>query len=179
MLNDVIDKYNLAFHTLETSTNPKIQLYAIVNFFKFLEEKKQFRLFDKFIDDFLICIINIFKNSTLNFIDPEYLVISRFILKKAADKLDTGIVTNEILTAIDLINIRLLLLYYYLGETNNGLTVLKDILNSKSVVESGISLEQQNYFIRKFSINTSSIIDPNIFKINKAFDILRRINFEI
>lgn len=179
MLNDIILKYQLTFSIIENSSNPKTQLVAIINFFKYCEEENQSFQFNKFLNDFLPLVVNILKNSTVEFIDPYYLLFSKHLLNKAIVSETNPIAKDEIFSILELLNFQLLVLFYHLGEIDNGLIVLNDLLNSKSVINSGVSLDNYDDIIKKPSIRSSSLVDPSMFKINKAFVLLRRINYEL
>jgi hypothetical protein len=179
MLNDIVEKYRTTYRVLESSANPKAHLAAIIGFFRFCEENNFSHLYQKFIPDFLNRIVNIFKNTSVDFCNPHYLTASKFILNKALQCQQDEIVTNEIRTVIDLINIRLLLLYYYLGEAENGIVVLRDLLNSKSVAESGVSIAPPPTPPQRGGARTTALVDPKLFTVNKVFDILRQINYEL
>lgn len=178
MLNDIIDKYLRAYNIIESSPNPKTQIAAITDFFKYCEEKNQSHLFSNFIPDFLIHIVNIFRNASVDFIDPNYLIISKHILHKSLSIESDDIARNEIKNLLESINLRLLILYYYTGEIENGKIILQDMLNSDYVKESGVSLEQSG-LKNSFKSSTSSLVDPNLFKVSKVFEILRQIYYEL
>lgn len=179
MLKDVIYRYQQTQRILESSPNSKIQLTAIISFFKYCEDNDCFHLYKTFLPDFLNHLINIFKNSSIDFIDPQYFIAAKFLLNQSSIVESDDIIINEINSAIYLINIRLLILYYYIGEAENGLIILKDLLNSKSVSESGVSLNYNEKSSMDPISKSSSLVDPEIFKVNKAYDILRQINYEI
>ncbi len=179
MLNEVIKKYYQTFEVLESTVNTKTHLVAIVSFFEYCGEKSSAHFYENFIGDFLSHIIKIFKDSTLSFIDPYFLNASKHILQKAKEIEKEEIIIYEINYVIELINIRLLLVYFYLGEIENGRTVLFNILNSKVVTDSGVSLDDYGDYTSKHNGKKNSLVDPNLFKVNKVFDILRQINYEI
>lgn len=179
MLNDAVKKYNTVFKILESSSNPKIQLAAIIDFFLYLESQGSTSLIRIFLPDFINFIINIFKNSNVDYIDPEILIVSKYLLTKANEDNFDDIISSEICCAIELINIKLLVAYYYLGEIENGLSILNDILNSKVIIDSETTPdtpESKNNIYRK---NKFSLVNPNLFKVNKVFDILKKINYEL
>jgi len=179
MLNDIIIQYQLTYSIIESAANPKTQLVTIVNFFKFCEEKKQTHQYEKFLKDFLPFIVNIFKNSNVDFLDPHYLLISKHLLRKAKENEENIIILNEINSVLELINFQLLVLFYHLGEVDNGIIALNDLLNSKHVLDSGVSLDVFENLKTYSSTKSSSLVDPSLFKVNKAFVLLRRINHEL
>jgi len=178
MLNDIINKYQETYKIIETTPNPKVQLAAITEFFRFCERKKLSHFFYNFIPDFLNFFINIFKNSSVDFIDPQYIVISRYLIKESLSIEKDEIVLNEIRTVLESVNLRLLILYYYTGEVENGKVILQDLLNSEFIRDSGVSLER--YSLNKSVKHKSSfLVDPGLFKVSKVFDILRQLNYEL
>jgi len=180
MLNDVISKYRYTAQILESSPNPKIQLTAIIDFFRYCEDTNHPHLLHVFLPDFVTYLVNIFKNSSIDFVDPYYLTASKFLLSKASALESNEIVRNEIKSIIDILNIRLLVLYYYIGEVENGMLVLKDLLLSRNVAESGVSLNYPDTeYKNSRPANSNSLVDPRLFKLNKAFDVLRQINYEL
>lgn len=179
MLSEVIKKYNQTFEILDSTVNTKTHLAAIISFFEYCGENSSAHSYKKFIDDFLSHLLKIFKDSSVSFIDPYFLNASKHIFQKAIDVEKEEIIINEINYVIELINIRLLLVYFYLGEIENGRAVLFNILNSKVVTDSGVSLDDYGDYSINHNGKKNSLVDPNLFKVNKVFDILRQINYEI
>ncbi|MFA5012011.1 MAG: hypothetical protein WC644_08675 [Ignavibacteria bacterium] len=175
MLNDIIRKYQLTFSIIKASPNPKTQLKAIINFFKLCEHHDFHHLYKYFIKDFIHCIYNIFKHSAVDFLDPYYLYASKYILRKSLDIEKDRIAVNEINSAIELINFQLLILLYHLGEIENGKLILLDLIKSKNIFT---DRKDENSKKNKIS-DSKSLVDPALFHINKAFDILKRIDYEI
>ncbi|MCE1165042.1 MAG: LamG domain-containing protein [Bacteroidetes bacterium] len=180
MLNEVIEKYNQAQNKIANSHSPRYQLYYITEFFDFLNKRNLRRLYPEFIPDFLKYLINIFKNSVIEFIEPGIFLSSKLILIKACETERDEIIQSEIQSIIEIINIKLILSFYYLGETENGLLILKEILASKEVESSGVSLDYviPDHQQRKKSVS-QNIVNPEVFRVSKAFDILRKINAAI
>ncbi len=175
MLNDIIRQYQLTLNTVRASANPKTQLKAIINFFKHCEHNDFHHLYKYFIKDFIHCVYNIFKHSSVDFLDPYHLYASKYMLRKSLDFENDKIAITEINTAIELINFRLLILLYHLGEIENGKMILLDLIKSKNIFTYRKNESTAN---NKLS-DSKSLVDPALFHINKAFDILKRIDYEI
>ncbi len=175
MLNDIIREYQLAFNTVRASANPKTQLKTIINFFKICEHHNFLHVYKYFIKDFIHCVYSIFKHSSVDFLDPYYLYASKYMLRKSLDFEKDRITVNEINTAIEMINFRLLILLYHLGEIENGKMILLDLIKSNNVFTYH---RDDSIPVNKLS-DTKSLVDPALFHVNKAFDILKRIDYEI
>lgn len=175
MLNDIIRQYQLTLNTVKAGSSPKTQLKAIINFFKLCEHHDFHHLYRYFIKDFIHCVYNIFKNSSVDFLDPYHLFASKYMLRKSLDFEKDKIAVNEINTAIEMINFRLLILLYHLGEIENGKMILLDLIKSKNI----FTYHNENSIHLSKMSDSTSLVDPGIFHINKAFDILKRIDYEI
>lgn len=181
MLHVILQKYKDTIDIIESSANPKTQLHAIIEFFKEIESENLRHLVDKFIPDFILPLINIYRNAAVSFIDPEILVVSRYLFLKALS-IDIDANTKEgIKEIINELNIRLLLVYYYLGEIENGKKVLEDILRNNSLPNTGFDLntdfkhKEQN----KNKATSTALSNPQLFRVGIIFNILHRINYEL
>lgn len=181
MLHLILQKYKDTFNTIESSANPKTQLFAIIDFFREIESQDFRHLVEKFLPDFILPILNIYKHSSVSFIDPEIIVVSRFLFNRALSISNEETVKDEISSIINELNIRLLLAYYYLGEAENGKAALEEILRKNPVSESSIDLTEDVKEKQKGKVRTTSsaLSDPRIFKVSIIFNILHRINYEL
>lgn len=179
MLRDILEKYRQTFEIIEFTANPKTQLVSIIEFFESCDKLHLAHLHKQFLPDFINPLINIFKHSTISFINPRLFQASKFLLIEALDLVENEIIINEISSILDLLNLRLLLLYYYLGEAENGKVILEDIIHSDSVTSAGVSLEYFGDFNTTAKSKNLSLADPGLFKVSKVFDILRQIKYEL
>ena len=183
MIIDVINKYKETNRVLNSHYGHKKKLIAIVDFFKECERLNHFPPSTSFIEEFTPLLINIFKSSSINFIDPEYLNSAKMILAIARDTYNDDIICNQIDTVLDYINMQLLKLYFYLGEFEEGLVILKKMVGVSEVKnqrtefqEVNISKESKN---KKPTGDKHSLVSVDFFKKSRAVEILEEIKSEL
>lgn len=180
MLDKIIELYDYSLKTIKLSQNPRTHLIVINNFFKTLQEYRLNHLTNSFLKDFIAPLVKLFKNSNVEFLSPEELNFSRYLINRSIILTDNDIIKNELKTILYQINIKLLLVYYYLGEAENGKIILEEIINNKFIAESGYNISDFSVkFKSKISNEYNKLIDPSIFKRNIIFDVLQKINYEI
>jgi len=184
MILGLIDKYENTRAILKSIYNNKSKLKAIINFFRECEKANHFPPDFCFIEEFIPIIINIFKSTSINFIDPEYLKSAKLILNLSKKYYSEELILNQINTTLEFINIQLLKLYFYLGEYEEGLIILKDIIETgkKSVSEQEYNIVKQrdkDKRAKKEIARNKSIVTYDTFKKSRAFEILDEIRYEL
>ena len=183
MIIDIINKYKETNRVLNSHYSNKKKLVAILDFFKECERLNHFPPSKSFIEEFTPLLINIFKSSSINFIDPEYLNSAKIILAFARDTYKDNIIDNQIDTVLDYINMQLLKLYFYLGEFEEGLVILKRMVEGSEVKDEKTkfhdvsnSRETRN---KKPAGNKHSLVSVDFFKKSRAVEILEEIKSEL
>lgn len=180
MLDKIIELYDYSLKTIKLSQNPRTHLIVINNFFKTLQEYRLNHLTNSFLKDFIDPLVKLFKNSNVEFLSPEDLNFARFLINRSIILTDNYIIKHELKSILYQLNIKLLLVYYYLGEAENGKIILEEIINNKFIAESGYNISDISVkFKSKITSENYQLIDPSIFKRNIIFDVLQKINYEI
>ena len=180
MLDKIIELYEFSLKTIKLSQNPRTHLIVINNFFKTLQEYRLNHLTNSFLNDFIDPLVKLFKNTNVEFLSPEELNFARFLINRSIILTDNDIIKHDLKSILYQININLLLVYYYLGEAENGKIILEEIINNKFIEESGYNISGFTENIKvKISKENDKLIDPYVFKRNIIFDVLQKINYEI
>lgn len=193
MLVRLIQIYQDTKNIIETSHNRKNHLIAIIDFFNESEKLDFFPPHKSFILEFAPILIKIFKFSNINFIDPDYLISSKKILNYSLKIITDNTFLDEIVTIKDNINLQLLKMYFYLGEIEDGLSILKDILTESGINTYPISNKIDNESLRveneydkvsskttrSFSDNRYALAKKDLYSENRTFEILKEIKYEI
>lgn len=178
MISDLIKKYEITLQYLDSLHNPRKKLIAIIDFFRTCEKENHFPPSFSFIEEFIPKLINIFRLSSINFIDPEYLKSAKKILIISKYEYGDSIVISQIDAAIDLINMQLLKMYFHLGEISDGIVILNNM------VETGTGADYKSENIRSAIKNPPdtgkfTLVTKDTFRKSRAFEILDEIKYEI
>ncbi len=187
MLSDLIKKYYETKDLLDSESIYRKKLVIIINFFGECEKQNHFPPSESFFNEFVPEIIKIFNNSNINFIDPHYLKSARIILDYSKKIFSEEIILNHIKTTIEFIDIQLLKLYFYLGELEEGISVLNRMIRESSVTRSEPEKEKQ-YSEKEILTDgnkdkpgkkKNALVRSETYKEHRAFEILKEIKFEL
>lgn len=180
MLANIIELYKFTFKTIELSQNPRTHLAVINNFFNTLKDQGLNHLIPVFLKDFINPLINLFKHSNIEFASPDDLKAARYLISKSITLTDNEIIKHELKSIMYQLNIKLLLVFYYLGEAENGKRILEEIIKNNFITESNnIISEFPGKNIKYESTGNNKLIDPSVFKRSIIFDVMQKINYEI
>lgn len=183
MIIDVINKYKETNEVLNSPYSHKRKLIAIIDFFKECERLNHFPPSKSFIEEFTPLLINIFKSSSINFIDPKYLNSAKIILAFAKDTYKDEIIDDQIDTVLDYINMQLLKLYFFLGEFKEGLVILEKMVEGSEVKIQETEIGDVNFTEeirdKKTTREKHSLVSVDFFKKSRAMEILEEIKSEL
>jgi hypothetical protein len=201
MILDIIKKYEETVAAIDSLQSPKRKLLEIINFFRECERQKHFPPNPSFIEEFIPVIINIINSTSINFIDPVNLKSLRMILNISKKFYKDVIINNQIIKAVDIINMQMLKTYFYLGEYEEGLVVLKKMVeeqeNEFRIKNEELRIEKKDKSQKaegsgkkeddrrkkdenkKIIGNKYSLVSKDIFKKSRAFEILQEIKYEL
>ena len=187
MLSRVISLYKKVYSEIERSSSGRSRFYMILSFFT--ECEKTFRSTPPFslIKDFVAILIEVVLKSDITFTDPSKLNATKFILKESkfeyAPAKGGEIVLSQIDKAIDIINMQMLKSYFYLGKYDDGLIVLNNMLNERDAAQSadeiGAADHKKKKDVRNATPNKYALVNPDIFKESRAYEILTEIKNEL
>ncbi len=188
MLSSLVSKYTFVIREVDNTISPKRKIFLIIDFFKECENQGVFPPHKTFIYDFTPYLLDIFQSSNINFIDPAHLISAKIVLDLSLDAYEETegyeLIKSQIEKASGYIDLQLIKLYFYLGEVEEGLAVISKMLREiKNEKESGNKIfspaeggNKSN--TDKFRINPFSLVDPSIYKENRAFEILTEMRKE-
>ncbi|MCI0474074.1 MAG: hypothetical protein L0Y76_10880, partial [Ignavibacteria bacterium] len=185
MIDELITKYSFCIQHLEQTRSSRKKLAVIINFFRDCERLNYYPPDFTFIEEFVPLLISIFRNTNVNFIDPEYINSAKQILTLTRNYYDDDVTLNEINTVISLINMQLLKMYFYLGEFEEGLLILNRIIEEQQAERT--EHEEPKPASDKHRKNNKeteipgkfALVNPDVFKKSRAFEILDEIKFEL
>lgn len=187
MLSRIISLYKKVNSEIERSSSGRSKYYLILSFFA--ECEKTFHSAPPFplIKDFVGVLIDVILKSDINFTDPAKLNATKLILKESRNEYvrtkGGEIVLSQIDKAIDIINMQMLKSYFYLGKYDDGLVVLNSMLNERDAKQNKNDdrpIEQKKKKdIRNAVPNKHALVNPDIFKESRAYEILTEIKNEL
>ncbi len=179
----IVNKYRQVTSDINSLSCPRSKLISIIDFFKVCEREHHFPPDSSFIFDFVPVILNIFRTSTVNFINPKYLISVKSILLISKKYYSDSVILDEISKTIDLININLLKNFFYLGEYEQGITVLKKIIEESEAVyniKSDKPEENKKYDLKSEDFKTkNSLIAKDFITKPKILEIIDEVRYEL
>jgi len=176
MIIELIKEYNSTVSLLKRVNNPKVKLFAIIDFFKTCEKEDHSPPHYTFIEKFVPILIKIFRSYNINFIDPDYLEYSKRILIISKTYYETDIMSEQINLVLDYINMQLLKIYFYLGEVEEGVGILGKMVEKRSSSDND---DFKNVKLEFNKNNKYAIVSEETFKKSRAFEILDEIKLEL
>lgn len=182
MLN-IVNKYRQVTSDINSLSCQRSKLISIIEFFKVCEREHHFPPDSSFIFDFVPVILNIFKSSSVNYINPKYLIYTKNILLISKNFYSDKVIKDEINRTLSLININLLKNFFYLGEYEQGITVLKKIVEESEAVykvKQEESPEDLELHIDTRDFKTGkSLIPKSLITKPKILEIIDEIKYEL
>lgn len=182
MLN-IVNKYRRVTSDINSLSCSRSKLISIIEFFKVCENEHHFPPDSSFIYDFVPIILNIFKTSSVNFINPKYLTSVKSILLISKKYYSNNVILEEVNRTINLININLLKNFFYLGEYEQGITVLKKIVEESEAVyntKSDKPEENKKYHIKPEDFKAKNTLIPKDLVIKpKVLEVIDEIRYEL
>lgn len=187
MLSRIISLYKKVNSEIERSSSGRSKYYLILSFFA--ECEKTFHSAPPFplIKDFVGVLIDVILKSDINFTDPAKLNATKLILKESRSEYVRAkggdIILSQINKAIDILNMQMLKSYFYLGKYDDGLVVLNSMLKEREAQQSKDDdnpvEHKKRKDIRNAAPNKYALVNPDIFKASRAYEILTEIKNEL
>lgn len=186
MLGVVISLYKKTKEEIEASSSGKRRFHIIISYLEQCE--KVFTSLPPFalLKDFLFVLIDIILNSDISFTDPAKLTVVKHILndsrKEFSSSKGDGLILTQIEKAVDILNMQLLRVYFYTGKYEEGLSVLNTILKERDAYYSteGVQLSEVPKTKPEARIKDKyMLVNPEIYKESKAYEILSEVKREL
>jgi Concanavalin A-like lectin/glucanases superfamily len=187
MLSRIISLYKKVNSEIGRSSSGRSKYYLILSFFA--ECEKTFHSAPPFslVKDFVGVLIDVILKSDINFTDPSKLNATKLILNDSRSEFvrtkGGDIILSQINKAIDILNMQMLKSYFYLGKYDDGLVVLNSMLNERDAQQSkeddNPAEQRKKKDIRRAALNKHALVNPDIFKESRAYEILTEIKNEL
>lgn len=185
MLSGIISLYKKTTQQLSRSVSGRYRFGLILSFISDCE--KTFNTSPPFalIKDFIPVLLDVILKSDISFTDPAKLNSAKYILNQSRNEyLNTKsgeVVTAQIEKAVDILNMQILKSYFYLGKYGEGLIVLKDMLEQREAFFGEQNEKQVNKTRSADYTKTTkyALVNPEIYKESKAYEILTEIKNEL
>lgn len=185
MLSRIISLYKKVQKDINKSNSGKNKFSLILSFV--LECENTFNSTPPFtlIKDFISVLLDVILKSDINFTDPSKLNAAKFILnesKKEFINTKSGEdIVSQIEKAVDILNMQMLKSYFYLGKYDDGLVVLNNMLNERESFFNKTEERQEpkKKEVRNIRANKYALVNPDIYKESKAYEILTEIKNEL
>lgn len=186
MLSGIISLYKNVQKEINRSYSGKGKFNSIINYFS--ECEKVFNSSPPFslTKDFISTLLDVILKSDINFTDPSKLNAAKFILNNSKQdflKSKSGeVVVSQIEKAVDILNMQMLKSYFYLGKYEDGIQVMNSMLTKKNLfygkdeTNAKASVPTPN---KKTPSSRYALVNPDIFKESKAYEILSEIKNEL
>lgn len=186
MLKSLIKKYQETFDNLKNTYSGKQKFLLITSYLGYCENK----LFKSppiaLAEEFIPVLVDVILKNDINFISPEKVLIAKNFLKDSEPEIQklkhNEIILEQIGKANDILNIQLLKLNFYVGNLEEGIGVLKNIVEEtnnkyKFNLEGGFDKSiielPQGTIERKYSL-----VHADTFREIKVFEVLKEIKTE-
>ena len=197
MIRKIILSYKKTHALLSASSSGRKKLNLILSFV--MEYEKIFNSSPPFVlfKDFLYYLIDVILKGDINFIGPDKLNAAKHLLNESRKEFSHSkggdLILVQIEKAIDILNMQLLKIYFYIGKYEDGLAVLNSILKDK---ENYYNPPPASETVQPKEINQLpsagfpgksgktgqplkySLVNPEIYKETKAYEILTEIKNE-
>lgn len=186
MLKDVIQTYNKTSKEIQKTISGRNKFNLIISFVQECERKfnalPSFALFK----DFLFILVEIILKSDINFTDPSKLTAVKHLLHESKKEFrgskGDDFTLSQIEKAVDIINMQLLKVYFYIGKYEEGLSVLTAMLREKEIYYGTAQVTPEERVKEPAPIskkqNKYSLVNPEIYKESRAYEILNEIKAE-
>ncbi len=185
MLSSIISLYKKVQRNISESSSGKCKFNLILSFIsgcgKTFNTDPPFAL----IKDFISILLDIILKSDISYTDPSKLNTVKYILNKSRNEYlnskNGDVIITQIDKAADILNMQLLKSYFYLGKYDDGLIVLKDMLEQRDTFFGEQTDKPRNKIHRTKDIKTAkyALVNPEIYKESKAYEILTEIKSEL
>ncbi len=185
MLSSIISLYKKVQRNISVSSSGKCKFNLILSFIsgcgKTFNTDPPFAL----IKDFISILLDIILKSDISYTDPSKLNTVKYILNKSRieylNSKSGDVIITQIDKAADILNMQLLKSYFYLGKYDDGLIVLKDMLEQRDTFFGEQNEKPRNKTPNKYNAKTAkyALVNPDIYKESKAYEILTEIKNEL
>lgn len=189
MLSQLISKYKKILVDLQNTNSGKKKFELAVSFFNYCGNVLSGFPPYSLASEFIPLLVDVVLKNDINFISPEKLAEAKSILKESKSKYirlsENPIALSQIDRAIDILNMQMLKSNFYVGNLDEGLLVLKNILEESekkkdycSVNYENIQQSREEVNIKRTTGNKYVLVHPDTFREIKAFEVLNEIKSE-
>jgi hypothetical protein len=190
MVSQLISKYKQILVDLQSTHSGKKKFELIISFFNNCADTLSGFPPFALAGDFIPILIDVILKNDINFISPDKLSAGKSILKEAKSNYirlaGNPIALSQIDKAIDILNMQLLKSNFYVGNLDEGLNVLKNILEesekkkdfSDTYLNENLPERQKQINLKRKPGDKYALVHPDTFREIKAFEILNEIKSE-
>ena len=189
MLSQLISKYKKILVDLQNTNSGKKKFELAVSFFDYCGNVLSGFPPYSLASEFIPLLVDVILKNDINFISPAKLAEAKSILKESKSKYlrlsENPIALSQIDRAIDILNMQMLKSNFYVGNLDEGLLVLKNILEeSEKKIDSGsvnyesIQQSRERVNLKSAAGDKYALVHPDTFREIKAFEVLNEIKSE-
>ncbi|MBN1634122.1 MAG: hypothetical protein JW917_08155, partial [Ignavibacteria bacterium] len=190
MVSQLISKYKKILVDLQSTHSGKKKFELIISFFDYCTDTLSGFPPFALAGDFIPILIDVILKNDINFIAPDKLSAGKSILKEAKSNYirlaGNPIALSQIDKATDILNMQILKSNFYVGNLDEGLNVLKNILEesekkkdfSDTHIYENLPERQKQINLKRKPGDKYAIVHPDTFREIKAFEILNEIKSE-
>lgn len=184
MLRSIISLYKKTESDIKRAVSGRSKFNLIASFTTQYERNYNSLPPFSLLKDFISILIDVILKSDINFTDPAKLNTAKHILNTARNEYKNqksgDVIISQIDKATDILNMQMLKSYFYLGRYEDGLSVLNGMLSRKEEFfekdeRTTVRSKSQN----DINAGKYAIVNPDIYKESKAYEILSEIKNEL
>lgn len=185
MLSSIISLYKKVQSEINKSTSGKCKFNLILSFISDCEKVFNTSPPAALTKDFISVLLDVILKSDISFTDPAKLNTAKIILGESRSSFENTkggeVIAGQINKAIDILNMQMLKSYFYLGKYDDGLIVLKSMLEQREIFfgEKEEVTKREKKSAGEIKHERYALVNPEIYKESKAYEILTEIKNEL
>lgn len=185
MLNSIISLYKNIQGEINKSTSGKCKFNLILSFISDCEKVFNTSPPAALTKDFVSVLLDVILKSDISFTDPAKLNTAKIMLSESRNSYEKTkggeVIAGQINKAIDILNMQMLKSYFYLGKYDDGLMVLKNMLEQREIFfgEKDEGAKKEKKSAVEATNARYALVNPEIYKESKAYEILTEIKNEL